>query len=315
MGKYCCFLCPGKDYSEKTLDALCPTCGRPYGFPLTQRPDTIREYRVLESRDRGFYASTYLCTRGRLDKKYILKVSPELVYKYFTKNFAEECSIHRDVAEGTEHIVPINDFFDLPIVFGDQTIECHVAVIDFVDGPSLRQFLEKPGSLNVRSVAQIAIDLFRIRREFVNKLKYHNDLDADNIIIQLLSEDTRRAESIDDLIRAVAIDLGSDSDDSKSDACDGRLGDQHWLASHLQLMVGKLREARAEIDSMDDLDIRLSETLERIVNVLLPPVTSARSPSADNLMRIVRDEFFRVNTYSPWKTPLNEILPKNWTGV
>ena len=90
MSKYCCFLCPSKDYTDKSLADLCPTCGKPYGFPLTHHPSSIGEYVVTEARGRGFYAVTYLCHRGKLKRPYILKVSPISIYSFFGKDF-EEC--------------------------------------------------------------------------------------------------------------------------------------------------------------------------------------------------------------------------------
>jgi len=302
MAKYCCFLCPSKDYTDKALTDPCPTCGRPYGFPLTHPPTNIGEYIVQETRGRGFYAVTYLCHRGRLNRPYILKVCPRYIYSFFGKDFDAECQTHLDVARDTEHIVPINDYFDTSVEFGDKTIECHVAVIDFVEGIPLDQYLRRSDSIAARSIAQIAIDLFRIWREFTNKMRYHNDLHSDNIIIQQLREDARRAEALDETLRAVAIDLGSVSDASKSDSCDLRFGDQHWLCRHLQRMIDKLRGDYRDIDKIDDLENRIAEALERTVNFLLPSANAGRVPTADQLMRIVRDNFSRSS--SPWKVPL-----------
>jgi serine/threonine protein kinase len=302
MAKYCCFFCPNKDYSEKALSDFCPNCGKPYGYPLTNHPSSIGEYLVTEARGRGFYAATYLCHRGKLKRPYILKVSPVSIYKFFGKHFETECQIHLEVARGTEHIVPINDYFDTSINFGDNTIDCFVAVIDFIEGIPLNKYIESPNPISARSAAQIAIDLFRIWREFINKQRYHNDLHADNIIIQKLHEDARRAEAIDENLRAVAIDLGSVGDASKSDACDLRLGDQHWLCRHLQRLVDKLQESYRNIDNVDDLENRISEAMERTVSFLLPSANAGRVPTADQLIRIVRDNFFRSS--SPWKDPL-----------
>jgi serine/threonine protein kinase len=302
MGKYCCFLCPSKDYSEKTLDTPCPTCRRPYGFPLSDRPESIREYRVVGSRGRGFYASTYLCERGRLKTRYILKVSPVLLYGHFNKNFEAECESHRKVAQDTEHIVSIEDYFDESIRFGDVAIPCHVAVLGFVEGELLRDYLQKADGVSAEKTAQVAIDLFRIWRELTNKNVHHNDLHADNIILQHLSPDARRAEAIDGTVRAVAIDLGSVADRSISDSKQLRLGDQHWLCRHIQDLVELTRRARRNIDGIGDLDIRLSDALEKIAYLLIPSANAVRLPSPDQMIRIVKDEFTRVR--SPWQEQL-----------
>jgi len=301
-GKYCCFICPSKDYTEKLLSDPCPKCGNTYGFPLAFPPSAIGRYRIVSPLGRGFYAATYLCEFGNLNTRYVLKVSPKAVYEFFGKDFEDECRTHQNVARDTEHIVPIVDYFEEDVEFGQTKLPCYVAVIDFVDGKPLDKYLEESQHASARSLAQIAIDLFRIWREFTHKLKYHNDLHSNNIIIQELREDARRAEALDETIRAVAIDLGSVADASKSDPCELRLGDQHWLCRHLQRMVEKLREKRADIDRVDDLDNRIAEALERTLYFLLPAANAGRIPTADQLIRIVRDNFTRGP--SPWKEPL-----------
>ncbi len=303
MGSYCCFLCPSEDFTDKSLNDLCPKCKKPYGFPISHPPEKIREYSVVQHCDRGFYSATYLCHRGKLRKPWILKVIPVEIYKYFKKNFEDECETHSQVAEGTEHIVKIDDYFDAQIEIGDENIYCHVAVLEHVKGTALDEFLKTDANINSRSIAQIWIYLFRIWREFKNKLKHHNDLHKRNIIVEHLSFDARRAEAIDDSIRTVAIDLGSVADQSKSNACEQRLGDQHWLSQHLQCMVEILRKKQCNLDIANDLDIRLVESLEWIVSIMLPAAHSGRLPTDDQIMRIVRDEFFRNNSYSKWKEP------------
>ena len=301
-GKYCCFLCPSKDYSEKMLSDKCPSCGNRYDFTLNQTPAVIDQYRIVKPLGRGFYASSYLAEFGRLKAPYVLKVTSVKLYDYFKKNFEDECNMHQEVSQDTEHIVPIINYFDADIPFGSITMPCHVAVLEYVKGEPLDEFLKQSPDISARSIAQIAVDLIRIWREFSNKLKYHNDLHANNIIIQRLREDARRAEALDETIRAVAIDLGSVADASKSDSCDLRLGDQHWLCRHIRSLIDKMKQVRRDIDNIEDLDNRIVEALERIESFLLPAASSGRIPTPDHLIKLVRDNFSRGT--SPWKEPL-----------
>ncbi len=301
-GKYCCFIDPENDYSEKMLDSKCPKCGRTYGFVLEQSPEMIGDYKVIEPIGRGFYGATYRCERGRLNKKYVLKVASKEIYSFFEKDFDEECRIHMSVSQDTEHIVPIEDYFEETISFGDIKIPCYVAVLENIIGETLEDYLAKDQEVSARSMAQIAVDLFRIRKEFTNQQKYHNDLHANNILIQFLREDARRAEAMDETIRAVAIDLGSVSDASKSDLVEERYGDQAWLARHLQRMMNRLRENETNLDDLDDSDNRIAEAFERILYFLLPARNSGRVPSEEQLIQIVKDYFSRGR--STWKEPL-----------
>jgi len=296
MGKYCCFACPKNDYSERSLDAACESCGRPLGFPLKRFPQQVEQYSIIEPLNRGFYAATYIAEFGKFKEKCVLKIAPKRIYEHFKKNFEQECITHREVAAGSEHVVNLTDMFDSQIDFGDITLDCHVAVLDYIKGSTLEDFLKEDG-LQARAIAQIAIDLFRIMYELEQKRVHHNDLHAGNLILQKLS--TKRAEAIDENIRVVAIDLGSVADESKSDPEVKRLGDLHWVSTHLRSMAASLLR---EPDHLEDLDYRIASVLEEVAYRITPAVNTQRPPGMDELIQSVRRAFQQVS--SPWKEPL-----------
>ena len=304
MGKYCCFCCPTADYSEKSLDDLCPTCGRKYGFPLFDRPATVQNHTIVKHLGRGFYAATYIAERGILRTKSVLKVSPRSFFEFFPKSdFESECQTHAAVAEGTEHIVGISDMFDADLTFGDAVVPCHVAELEYVNGRLLGDYLRPETELSATAAAQIAIDLFKIRDELQKKGVNHNDLHAENIVIEALGPDARRAGAIDDSIRAVAIDLGSISDASKSDSQKPRLGDLHWIAAHLNSLVGKLLR---DPDKISDLDNRLASALQLIAQSLSPSAENQRTPGSADFTAQIEEAYYRVTQHwRPWRQPLS----------
>ena len=303
MGKFCCFCCPDKDHSEKSLDDPCPTCGLLYGFPLFDSPVKIMDYTVVKPLSRGFYAATYVAERGALRTKSVLKTSPKEFFNFFpNKDFQNECETHSRVAEGTEHIVDIRDMFDADIAFGDTTVPCHVAELEYVNGKLLADYLKPEVELTALAAAQIAIDLFKILDELRKKDVNHNDLHAENIIIKSLRSDSRRAGAIDESIRAVAIDLGSISDDSKSDSGNSRLGDLHWIAEHLRSLVGNLLY---DPDDISDLDNRLASALQIISHNISPSAENQRTPSSTDFIDQIEDAFYRVaKPWRPWRDQL-----------
>ena len=303
MSKFCCFCCPTEDYSEKSLDDHCPTCKRKYGFPLFDYPAAVQDYRVVEPLGRGFYAATYVAERGALNAKSVLKISPKNFFEFFPeKNFENECQIHAKVAEGTEHIVGIRDMFDTDVTFGTTVIPCHVAELEYVSGKLLEDYLRLETQLSATAVAQIATDLFKIRDELQKKGVNHNDFHAENIIIESLGPDSRRAGAIDDSIRAVAIDLGSISDASKSDSEKSRFGDLHWIAAHLDSLVGKLLR---DPDNISDLDNRLASALQLIVQSISSNVENQRTPSPADFIGQIEEAYYRVTQHwRPWVEPL-----------
>lgn len=303
MGKYCCFFCPTGDYSEKILDQPCANCGRKYGFPLFDAPKSIKAFRIVKSLGRGFYAATFVAESGALNRKSVLKVSPKEFFSFFNKDFSAECKTHAAAAEGTEHIVGIHDMLlDVDISFGDVVVPCHVAELAYVNGKLLADYLKPEAALSATTAAQIAIDLFKIRDELQKKNLNHNDLHAENIIVASLGADARRAGAIDDSIRAVAIDLGSISDGSKSDSEKLRLGDLHWIAEHLRRLVHNLLR---DPDTIDDLGNRLASALQLIVHSISATAENQRTPSSEDFIAQIEEAYYRVTQHwRPWRQRL-----------
>ena len=302
MLTYCCFWCPSKDHSGRSLDDTCPKCGRSYGYPLLNTPPTIGGHTIVRPLGRGFYGATYVAERGALKTKSVLKVSPKSFFNFFPgKDFQEECRTHARVAEGTEHIVDIRNMFDEDVHFGDATLPCSIAELQYIDGELLAYYLQPGSSLSARTAAQIAIDLLTIHEELKKKNVYHNDLHAENVIIQKLRPDASRREAIDDAIRAVAIDLGSVSGRSKSDGDTSRPGDLHRIAEHLTgLIDGLLRDP----DDIPDRDNRIVRALQLIVQTITPRVENQRTPKATNLIRDIEDAYYRATRHwRPWREP------------
>lgn len=303
FGKYCCFFCPSKDYSEKSLDQPCPTCGRPFGFVLSQMPKTIGQYRITRQLGRGFYGAAYVAERGAFGKQYVLKISPVEFYSFFGKApFNLETSLHATLAKGAEYVVGIDDAFDDEVMFGDgtTTLACHVTVLDYVEGNLLQDYIDGKLNADAATVCQIAIDLLRVRGEFEAHQLNHNDLHAENLIVERLSPQARRIDAIDSTIRVKAIDLGSISDASKSSQ--GRLGDMYSIATHVDKLLERLL---FDPEKLEDRDFRTALALQSIVHGLLTDVQNVRHPNFDDLATQIREAYYRASQpWRPWSNPL-----------
>lgn len=291
---YCCFVDPAESREKRELADLCPDCGRAYGFPGTDLPEQIAGYRIKRFLGRGFYAATYLAEAGMLDQKYVLKVVPEKVYAHFNKDFEAESRLHAEVAQQSQHLVGIRDVLSAHVDFNGTTLRCHVAVLDFVDGPKLADFV-KSEALTANAIAQVAVDLLQLLKELEARERYHNDLHDRNVIVERLSPQARRADAVDEGIRAVAIDLGSLADASNSS---DRLGDLHSVAHHLFALS---RILLAEPDEASEIDYRLAGQLEEIGRQLAPDALKQRTPDFDQFIEMIRDAVRFVA--SPWVAP------------
>ena len=268
-GSYCCFFCPKKDYSEKNLNDTCSQCGHSYNYPLVNAPKKIGEYQIVKSLGRGFYATTYIAkSGGRFGRQVVLKVSPVSFFDFFGKNFEEECMLHHNLSETSDFIVKIEHFFSEEIDFSGTKIPCEIQVLEYIDGIPLNEFLAK-GNVKIIEIAQIAIDLHYILENLKEKGFFHNDLLPRNIIIQSLSlKDAKRRNAIAPNIRAVAIDLGSLKDESRSDSAKGRLNDTCQVASVIKQL---LDNAASNPDNYSFHENRLIALLETQSSILLTP--------------------------------------------
>lgn len=303
IGKFCCFTCPDYDQREKRLDEVCPLCGREYGFPLAWTPAEIGDFDVERPLGRGFYAATFVAKpRTGLNRAHrVLKVSPIELYRKFEKDFAKETELHAEVADGADHVVAVEQMFDCNIAFGDITLRCHVAVLQFVEGDTLAKYLSGARPLSAAQAAQIACDLFRMKEEFERLKVHHNDLHAANIIIQDLPTGRRRADAIEPAVRAVAIDLGSVAGDRRSGGI--HLGDLHWIGRHIHAMADRLL---SDGDAAPDLDKRIGLKLHGIAQGLAAATEHQRTPSADDIIVGIREQYHR--TAEPWRPWRNQTV-------
>lgn len=300
--KYCCFNCPAKDYSRKELTDLCPTCGCPYGFPLTDAPNSIGKFDVEESLARGFYGAAFVGRRrGPIALRRVLKVAPQAMYKFFGKSIHDEVRQHAEVAEGAEFIVGVEDLFDDDINFDGRVIPCHVVELQHLEGQPLERYLSGRLPLGAGQAAQIACDLFQMREEFELRLKHHNDLHAGNIIVRELRKDAwRRGDQIEPGIRAMAIDLGSVAADRRSGGQD--VGDLHWIGAHLRRMAERLL---LDGEAAGDLEKRVALKLLGIAQSLAATTENQRPPSAEDMVRQIRAEYHQVaEPWRPWRGDL-----------
>jgi hypothetical protein len=300
MPSYCCFWDPKREYvPDRGLDDPCPECGRAFGLPLTSAPEEIRDFKIVGVIDRGFYGAIYVAESGSLRRKSVLKVIPRGVYEAFGKDFVEECRIHDEVARGTQHLVGIEDYFDENVRFRGEgeDLACHIAVLDYVEGENLNAFLADPTKLTARAIAQIAVDLFMLLGELENKQRFHNDLHGGNLMVRRLPSDQRRAGVIDPEVLAVAVDLGSITDQSRSDE-EQQTGDLHQVAQHLLMLSDRLLD---QPERGSDLEYRLATALQEIASMMAAETAMQRTPQFEEMIALIYQAFELAS--SPWKEP------------
>ncbi|GGH03004.1 ORC-CDC6 family AAA ATPase [Pedobacter zeae] len=302
--KFSCFLHPKKDdYAEKSLDDKCPECNLPYGFPLLEdfMPEIINEYKIVQPLGRGFYGATYLAERDTKirTKKVVLKIVPKKIYQLFEKDFYNECRTHVEAAIEADHIANVDDAFDEIIEFKNgENIDCYVAILDYIEGQTLKSYIHSTVLIPVQTIAQIAIDCLRILDELHKRNLFHNDLHFGNLIVSDLKKNNYRIGEINGAIKVYVIDFGSSGSKSQSDPEKNRLGDLHWVAKILEILSKKILDSP---NTSEERDFRLALLLEERAKIIFPSVSSQRVFSFDEVILHIRQVFTQVT--SPWKDP------------
>ena len=307
MGKFCCFFCPSQDYAEKALKDNCPQCGRTYEMVLEYPPTQIRQYTIKRHLGRGFYGAAFIAESGFVGKKYVVKISPKSFYDFqpFKKTpFEDEVKTHANLESSATHVVGIIDAFQENLVFSDESnseLECYVTILEYVEGELFKDFINSKQAPNVSSVCQVAIDLLQLRSELASNKLNHNDLHSENLIVERLRPESRRADAIDDKLKVMAIDLGSVSDESKSTEI--RHGDLGFIAEHVSELLRRLVE---HPEQLQDRDFRIAIALQGIIGNLQTGAQNLRMPDASNMVEQIREAFYRASHHwHPWRKPMS----------
>ena len=77
----------------------------------------------------------------------MIKVVPVAVYRHFKKDWDRECAEHAAIAEGTPFVANITGQFTVEVALCGTAVECHVAVLENIVGPTLTQVLTEPDKL------------------------------------------------------------------------------------------------------------------------------------------------------------------------
>jgi len=287
---YACFNCLEKNSQN---DIHCKVCGEKLKYSNSDQdfPINIGSYNVVKPLSRGFYGMTFVA-KDDLDMDVVLKIIPKDLYQKHNKDFIQECKLHVQAQQGVMHLVKLTRKDEANVSFGAYEKDCHIAVLEYLDGITLKQFVESSEKTHAITIAQIAIDLLKMLEELKNKQIHHNDLHAENIMIVHLNQNVKRSEEIDPFIKVIAIDLGSIADENKSGQ--SHASDMHWIAKYIKNMSAKLIDKPEEID---DIDYRVALALDEYASQLMPETTSTRlSTSYNEMIEAIRDRVHSQTT-------------------
>ncbi len=267
-------------------------------------PSELNGYKITKSLGRGFYGAAYAAI-GKFNKPFVIKISPKSFYdfKEFKKTpFEKECQDHVDVAAQADHAVGFFDGFDWDVTFSDEddSLPCHVMVLDYVNGELLNKYITGKVSVTILQICQITIDLLTIINQFRINHVNHNDLHAENLIVENLRPSKRRFDALCGDIKVMAIDLGSISDQSKSS--DTRSGDLRFAIEHIGQLLNKLV---SRPDDMADKDYRIALKLQNLIYSMSANPQHLRLDAIPDYIAEVRAVYSNASRpFRPWGEPM-----------
>jgi serine/threonine-protein kinase len=201
---------PPRDLCEACLTAfasdpeVCPRCDsqrpddgwrRLRNFPDVWLGRTISErYRLLQRLGTGTFGSVYRAKRPHLPDNYAVKIIDLNDSQFGAQGPSLRDRVEREVrilsSISTPHLVSFHDVLELP---GGSI----AVVMDYVQGETLGQLLDRTGPLSVSRAVQFAIEIAAGLRAVHERGVVHRDLKPDNIMIQNMGGRREFVEIID----------------------------------------------------------------------------------------------------------------------
>lgn len=263
-------------------------------------PSAINGRTVEAALGRGFYGAVY---RARRRRPSAIKVIPKALYAPneeggYGKDFDAEADQHADLtndAEANLHIAAYLDAGDEVLSFDGVEIDCWWLEMEFLEGRPLSDVINA-GPRSPQEAAQIALDLLDVVDVLEKRGRRHNDLHADNIFVLPLPERLARRQAIDPLVTVKLLDLGSLDEKSKSGP--GRLGDVHWIATHIRNILDSYERTNPQLDPGE---LRLTAQLRRVAELYSGQDPDKRPTPAD-MVKSIRDIY--AFGERPWGQPV-----------
>ena len=201
---YACFTCgAGK---SRVLSEKCPECGNLLDVGRALEGLALDGYTLNKYVARGFYGATYRAL-NRIGKQFALKIVPAHLYERYSKSFSEEITKYGSLGEHP-NIAALYDAGEATIHLYGRDLLAYYIVMEWIDGVPLSNFLQNvPISCSILYGAIIDLGAAITRFEECNI--WHNDLNAQNILVKRLSNEEIQVRKANSPYIFKIIDTGS----------------------------------------------------------------------------------------------------------
>lgn len=155
----------------------------------------FRGYQLTSYVSRGYYGATYRA-ENQIGKSFAVKLVPTELYARHGKSFEDEISRYAKLGHHP-NIAELFDAGQLNLQLNGAEVAFYFIIMEWIDGVPLSQFVsETPITTSILYGA--GLDLSAAILRFAECNLWHNDLNAQNILVKALSDEeiqTRRSES------------------------------------------------------------------------------------------------------------------------
>jgi len=283
---FACIACSG--FYTKDIESCCPECGSPIDIGLNFVGQTVGGYDLTDYIGRGFYGLTYKC-KNRAGIDFAIKIIPEKIYKKQDKDFDSEIDKYTAL-RNHPNIARLEDKGKDIIQFGESEIPCYFLVMEWIEGKTLRSFLEKE-KITATDVFSICTEIASALDRFEGANLCHNDLNADNIMVVELEIDELGIRYTSSRVQIKIIDTGSAI--FQDERHHSKISDLNFLGLHIAKMIDAVKQTRhLPLEQQAFL-----ETLERYVGRLRDENASRGFTTARDFIQRLRDAYDRKERY------------------
>lgn len=292
---FSCFACSG--FHTKDLSANCENCSKPMAVGQRLVGTRIAGFKLLEYKSRGYYGLTFKCENS-IGKVFAIKLIPKALYENRSKSFDEEISKYVLLGNHS-NIAEIQDAGTGSVSCLDQQVEVYYIVMEWVAGETLRSYIAtKP--LTASDVYTICAQMASALSRFESRGLEHGDLNADNVMIQSITNDELGSQLTRSPLRVKIIDTGSAvfaGQKSKK-----TVSDLNYLGSHATSLTNAARAHDPQLPLDDEAFLN---GVDAFTGLLRDESNQRGFASADAFIERLREKYDQRRFYH---IETNEIL-------
>ena len=282
---YACFFC---GTPNETDENNCNSCGKPLDVSSSLLGISILNYELVEFRGRGHYGFTFRATNG-IGKSFAIKLTPKELYEARGKNFQDEITKFTQIG-AHPNVAELYDANESVIDMQGQEIAVFFVIMEWVEGRTLSEFIED-GELDVEDLYSIGLDICNGLARFESLDLWHNDLNASNILIAGLSDDTKANRHANSDFIAKIVDIGSavfrGTKEKKV------LDDMRFLGRHFEQMRERILANRPNLTRENEFFLF---ELEKVVGGLLDEDPSRAITEVGEVVANLRDIYLKSHS-------------------